>query len=185
MRRWTPSLLTLLYVPLVAGNARADEPAPLPPGPAPAPVAVPSLPGHGEAPVPAVPVPAYLPPVQPQYPYLNAPLYPYPSPNVPVQVGSTMITNQAFYPQEMLYPHDYKSLYPPYYYAQKGWWMWTPFGVKSHDRWELLGTQVKVKYRSEVPIWTGWHAPHKKFFDYDQNWSNPSGSKYHGRHGYH
>lgn len=188
MRRWTPSLLTLLCVPLAMGNARAaDEddapPAPLPgvgvavPG-----VGVPTLPGHGELPTPAVPVPAYLPPVQPGYPYLNAPLYPYPQPNVPVQVGSTLITNQALYPQEMLYPHDYEAMYPPYYYRAKGWWIATPLGVKSQERWELLGTRVKVKYRSAIPFWTGFHAPNNKYFDYDEMWNNPSASKYHRGH---
>lgn len=179
MCRWTPSLLTLLFIPLAAGNAWAqgEAPAPLPP-----PVGVPSLPGHGEVPVAAVPVPAYLPPVQPGYPYLNAPLYPCPQPHVPVQVGSTLITNQALYPQEMLYPHDYQALYPPYYYKQKGWWIATPFGVKSRDNWELLGTKVTVKYRSAIPFWTGFHAPHRKYFDYDENWNNPSATKYSGRH---
>jgi hypothetical protein len=189
MCRWTPSLLTLLMIPL-AGAARAADnvppPAPLPNGVArpvvPGPVGVPTLPGHGEVPVPAVPVPAYLPPVQPGYPYLNAPLYPYPSQNVPVQVGATMITNQAFYPQEMLYPHDYEALYPPYYYRAKGWWLATPLGTRSDERWELLGTRVKVKYRTAVPFWAGWHPPHNKYFDYDENWSNPSASKYPGWH---
>lgn len=187
MRPWT--LLTLLCVPLAMGTARAaddennDAPAPLPAVGVAAPgVGVPTLPGHGELPVPAVPVPAYLPPVQPGYPYLNAPLYPYPQPNVPVQVGATMITNQALYPQEMLYPHDYESLYPPYYYRSKGWWVATPFGTKSQERWELLGTRVKVKYRSAIPFWTGFHAPHNKYFDYDEMWNNPSASKYHDHH---
>jgi hypothetical protein len=192
MCRWTPSLLTLLLIPL-AGVARAADPPPAPlpegvaavpaPGLAPVPgVAVPALPGHGEVPVPAVPVAAFLPPVQPGYPYLNAPLYPYPQPNVPVQVGATMITNQALYPQEMLYPHDYEALYPPYYYRAKGWWVATPFGPRGDEKWELLGTRVKVKYRSAIPFWTGFHPPHRKYFDYDQNWSNPSGTKYPGWH---
>jgi len=214
MRRWTPSLLTLLFVPLAMGTAHAaggispppaplpegtvrvsspirpvdgtdadDAPAPLPGGVAPVPgVAVPSLPGHGELPVGAVAVPAWMPPVQPQYPYLNAPLYPVPQPNIPVQVGSTLITNQALYPQEMLYPHDYESLYPPYYYRSKGWWVATPFGTKSQERWELLGTRVKVKYRSSIPFWTGFHVPHNQYFDWDENWNNPSASKYHSHH---
>lgn len=196
MCRWTPSLLTLLFVPLAMGTVRAAEgmtppPAPLPDGTvrissqiiqtqAIQTQAVATLPGHGELPVGAVPVPAYMPPVQPQYPYLNAPLYPYPQPNVPVQVGSSLITNQAFYPQEMLYPHDYESMYPPYYYRAKGWWVATPFGTRSDERWELLGTKVKVKYRSAIPFWTGFHAPHNKFFDSDDDWDNPAGTMHRG-----
>lgn len=178
MCRWTASLLTLLMMPLAAGVARAAEgaPAPLPPG-----GAVATLPGHGELGTPGV-APGYMPPVQPGYPYLNAPLYPSPQPNVPVQVGSTLITNQAFAPQEMLYPHDYEAMYPPYYYRAKGWWVATPFGPRRQENWELLGTKVKVKYRSAIPFWTGFHAPHRKYFDYDENWSNPSATKYSGRH---
>ncbi|MGC1275324.1 MAG: hypothetical protein WBC44_16580 [Planctomycetaceae bacterium] len=180
MCRWTSSLLTLLMIPLAAGSARAQgeaAPAPLPPA-----QGVPVLPGHGEVPLPAAPVPGYLPPVQSGYPYLNAPLYPYPSQNVPVQVGSTLITNQALYPQEMLYPHDYQALYPPYYHRVKGRWFATPFGVRQDEDWELLGTKVTVKYRSAIPFWSGFHAPHRKYFDYDENWSNPSATKYSGRH---
>ena len=56
------------------------------------------------------------------------------------------------------------------------------FGVKSRDNWELLGTKVTVKYRSAIPFWTGFHTPHRKYFDYDENWNNPSASKYSGRH---
>ncbi|HBN76462.1 MAG TPA: hypothetical protein DD473_11710 [Planctomycetaceae bacterium] len=85
---------------------------------------------------------------QPGYPQLNAPLYPSPQPNTPVYSGGTMISNQAFSPHEMLYPHQYKSLYGPYYYKVKGSWYLTPLGVRSHDRWELQGTEVSVKYRS-------------------------------------
>src|SRR5262245_24404815 len=49
------------------------------------------------------------------YPYLNAPLYPSPQPNVPVQIGSSVYTNQAFAPHEMLYPHTYRAMYPPFF----------------------------------------------------------------------
>jgi len=80
------------------------------------------------------------------YPQLNAALYPSPIQNVPYQVGGTLITNQAFAPHEMLYPHTYKALYPPFYYKVRGGWILTPWGVESHSRWELQGTEVKVEY---------------------------------------
>ncbi len=168
MIRWMPILVAVVSIPLTSGVASAQGPAPVPQH-------------HGEAYQPLAGSPAGLPPVQPGYPYLNAPLYPTPQPNVPVQVGSTLVTNQAFYPQEMLYPHDYMAMYPPYYYRAKGWWMNTPWGPRSHEKWELLGTKVTVKYRSEIPFWTGFHAPHRKFFDADENWSNPSASKVPGK----
>ncbi len=87
------------------------------------------------------------------YVRLGAPLYPSPRPNIPIWSGSTMITNQAFAPHEMLYPHTYKAIYPPFYHKVKGGWIVTPFGVRSHERWELQGTQVQVKYRSHQPGW--------------------------------
>ena len=87
------------------------------------------------------------------YVRLNAPLYPSPRPNIPIWTGSTMITNQAFAPHEMLYPHTYRAIYPPFYHKVKGGWIVTPFGVRSHERWQLQGTQVQVKYRSQQPGW--------------------------------
>lgn len=100
-------------------------------------------------------------PHQPGYVQLGAPLYPSPRPNIPIWTGSTMITNQAFAPHEMLYPHTYRATYPPYYHRVKGGWILTPFGIRSHERWELQGTQVQVKYRSQYPgLFKGaWHPP--------------------------
>jgi hypothetical protein len=88
-------------------------------------------------------------------------MYPSPRPNVPIWAGSTMITSPALAPHEMLYPHSYRALYPPYYHRVKGGWIWTPFGIRSHERWELQGTQVQVNYRSQYPsIFRGaWHPP--------------------------
>ena len=101
-----------------------------------------------------------VPPPMPQrYPQMHAPMYPTPVPNVPVSVGGTMITNQAFAPQEMLYPHEYKSLYPPFYHKVSGKWWWTPCGIESHDKWELQGTEVKVKYRSSFAPFSGFAPP--------------------------
>lgn len=96
------------------------------------------------------------------YPYLGAPLYPSPVQRVPVQVGATVITNQALYPHEMLYPHEYCALYPPFYYRVKGSWIWTPFGIRSHDKWKLQGTQVNVKYRSEYSLFSAFCPPYVK-----------------------
>jgi hypothetical protein len=96
------------------------------------------------------------------YVRLGAPMYPAPQPTVPIWVGSTMITNQAFAPQEMLYPHTYRAIYPPFYHRVTGGWILTPLGVRSHEHWELQGTKVQVKYRSSYPgLLSGscWH-PH-------------------------
>ena len=90
---------------------------------------------------------------------MHAPLYPCPVPNVPTYVGGTTYTNQAFAPHEMLYPHEYKSLYPPFYHKVSGKWWWTPFGMESHDKWELQGTEVKVKYRSSYRWFSGFCPP--------------------------
>lgn len=114
--------------------------------------------------VPAFPVantvqhdkPALAPYVR-MYPQTNAPLYPSPQPNIPYQVGGTIITNQAFAPHEMLYPHDYRAMYAPFYYVVKGQWVVTPWGVRNHERWELQGTQVDVKYRPRAPLFSGFH----------------------------
>ncbi|MEZ6045207.1 MAG: hypothetical protein R3C11_06415 [Planctomycetaceae bacterium] len=84
------------------------------------------------------------------YPYLNAPLYPAPSPYPSARVGTTVITNQAFDPHEMLYAHRYRALYGPYSYKVSGGWMWTPFGIHSDEHWKLQGTMVDVKYHSEI-----------------------------------
>jgi hypothetical protein len=82
------------------------------------------------------------------YPRLNAPLYPSPVQYVPEWTGSTYITNQAFAPHEMLYPHKYRAMYPPFYYKVTGGWVVTPTGVKQKECWKLEGTQVKVNYNA-------------------------------------
>ncbi len=93
------------------------------------------------------------------YPQLNAPLYPAPQPNTPTYVGGTVITNQAFSPHEMLYPHQYKALYGPYYYKVNGHWVLTPKGIRSHDTWKLEGTEVNVKYRSHFRPFSFYFPP--------------------------
>lgn len=94
-----------------------------------------------------------------QYPQLNAPMYPSPVQYTPPWTGGTVVTNQAFAPHEFLYPHDYHAMYPPFYYKVKGGWIVTPFGVRSHEQWKLQGTEVRVKYRSSIPLTAGFIPP--------------------------
>lgn len=91
------------------------------------------------------------------YPRLNAPLYPAPVQSTPPWNGATIVTNQAFAPHEMLYPHEYRALYPPFYYRVKGGWIVTPLGVKQNEVWRLQGTEVKVNYRAH-------RSPFARFF---------------------
>ena len=86
-------------------------------------------------------------------------MYPYPRQNVPHQVGGNVITNQAFYPQEMLYPHEYRAMYPPFYYRVEGHFSMMPFGMWSKERWTLQGTDVRVKYRSHYAPFSGFKPP--------------------------
>lgn len=108
------------------------------------------------------PAPYVAAPQTSEYPQMGAPLYPAPVQNVPSQIGSTIITNQAFAPHEMLYPHEYHAVYPPFYHRVRGSWIWTPFGIRSHDKWELQGTEVKVKYRGNYGLLSGFKAPFNK-----------------------
>ena len=93
------------------------------------------------------------------YPRTSAGLYSSPIPNVPYQVGMTAITNQALYPHEFLYAHQYRAMYPPYYYKVKGGWLATPFGVWSNERWTPIGKEVSVKYRSRISPFAGFSPP--------------------------
>ncbi len=83
----------------------------------------------------------------PCYPQINSALYPCPRPDVPWEVGQTVITNQAFYPHEFLYCHRYKAIYPPFYYENKCGLTSIPFFPKP----PIKGTVVKVKYKSTLP----------------------------------
>jgi hypothetical protein len=120
--------------------------------------------------VPAVPDPYPATAVPPQaygrphpgpnvYPRLNAPMYPCPVQYTPSWNGGTFITNQAFAPHEMTYPHRYHAMYPPFYHKVKGRWIVTPFGVRQHEDWELQGTEVIVNYRAHRPLFSGFHPP--------------------------
>jgi hypothetical protein len=116
---------------------------------------------HHPGPVPA---PNYLPPYAPnimpcQYPQLGASMYPCPVPNVPYQCGGAFITNQAFDPHEMLYPHTYRSIYPPYYYEVHGGWKLFPWGTVQSEQWRLRGTVVTVKYSPSIGLFSGYVPP--------------------------
>ncbi|QDT39615.1 hypothetical protein [Stratiformator vulcanicus] len=161
---------TVLLLPFAVGTSHAANPPALLPG---SQIAQPRnvRPVQFQA-QPPMPVAAPAAASQPGFVYLNAPLYPVPRPDVPIQMGATLLTNQAFHPQEMLYPHDYVAMYPPYYYRAKGGWVVTPWGVRNKETWELQGTKVKVKYRSHAPFWSGITNGNTDYFLWDQNWSN-------------
>lgn len=108
------------------------------------------------APVPAVPMFTPNPTV---YPRLNAPLYPSPVQYAPPWSGVSIVTNQALAPHEMLYPHEYRAMYPPFFYEVKGHWIVTPTGVKQGEMWKVKGTEVKVKYKSHHGLFTKFFFP--------------------------
>jgi hypothetical protein len=93
-------------------------------------------------------------------PRLNAPLYPSPLQSTQPWTGGTIVTNQALAPHEMLYPHQYRAMYPPFYYRVRGGWIWTPFGMRQHEQWKLQGTEVRVNYRSHYAPFSGFHPRH-------------------------
>lgn len=96
---------------------------------------------------------------QGRYPQTGAALYPSPVPGIPQQMGGAAIMHQALHPHEMLYPHEYHAMYPPYYYKVNGRFMLTPFGVWSHEDWKLQGTTVDVKYKSHISPFALFHPP--------------------------
>ena len=152
-RTWIVAAAVLSVVAVSSSDASAQQPSGYPEYLS----AVRYYPGANQA--PAAPQAA-----KPRYPYLGAPMYPCPIQNVPVQVGGTMLTNQAFAPHEMMHPHEYRALYGPFYYRVKGSWWWTPFGMESHDKWELAGTEVRVKYRSKYSLLSGFKKPRNSIF---------------------
>ncbi|MCH2211293.1 MAG: hypothetical protein MK110_08320 [Fuerstiella sp.] len=86
-------------------------------------------------------------------------LYPSPVPGIPQQIGGTAISSQFLNPHEMLYPHHYRAMYPPYSYKVNGKYMVTPFGVWSHEDWNLQGTVVDVKYKSSISPFALFQSP--------------------------
>jgi len=110
------------------------------------------------------------------YVALNAPLYPSPRQDIPIQVGGTRITNPAFAPHEYLYAHDYNALYGPFYHRARGHWVITPWGVRTREKWDLVGTEVKVKYRSKIPFLAGFAPPFNvRNTLFDNEWGNTPG----------
>ena len=90
----------------------------------------------------------------------NAALYPCPRPGIPAYTGGTIITHPALDPHEMLYGHTYKTLHAPYFYKVSVDGFHVPFiGGKTCHRVELIGTQVKVKYRSEYSLFSLFVPP--------------------------
>lgn len=160
MVRRTLPLLTVMLTGVCLNQAMAQVPYPYPPSPAGANGQMVPQPIGRMASHPGPRPGAYRPNVvRGQYPQLGAALYPSPAQNIPAQVGGTVYTNQAFAPHELMHEHEYRAMYPPFYYRVKGNWMLTPFGMESHDRWELMGTEVKVKYSSRIPFKTLFMAP--------------------------
>lgn len=156
------ALIAMTFTPLIAGVVHAGDPGqymgynaypqPLPYAP-PAGPSVTTYPGYA----------AYEAGSTIPYPNLDAALYPCPRPDIPAEVGGTVITNSAMYPHEMLYPHTYKTIYPPFYYKYKRQfglypchllYFRNPFCRKVPV---IRGTEVTVKYRS-------WIAPDALFF---------------------
>ena len=100
------------------------------------------------------------PPLAHRHSQTNAALYPCPRPGIPAYTGGTIITHPALDPHEMLYGHTYKTLYPPYYYKVSVDGFHIPLiGGKTCHRVELIGTQVKVKYRSEYSLFSLFVPP--------------------------
>lgn len=99
------------------------------------------------------------------YPPVHAPLYPCPKPNVPYEVGRTLITNPALAPHEMLYPHTYRALYPPYYYKNTCGLACIPFFPKP----KLRGTEVIVKYKSHHGLF-GYQPPCSREHYHNATW---------------
>ena len=81
---------------------------------------------------------------------VDAALYPSPQPGIPFHVGSTMITNPAFDPHEMLYAHRYRGLYGPFYHKTCRHWILTPFGICKSEKRILMGTEVRVNYKTHI-----------------------------------
>ena len=64
--------------------------------------------------------------------------------------SSTVITNPALAPHEMLYPHRTTGLYGPFYHKTYRGWILTPLGVYKTEKRKLTGTTVDVKYKGYI-----------------------------------
>ncbi len=77
-------------------------------------------------------------------------MYPCPQPHIPTNVGTTVITNQALAPHEMLFAHKYKALYPPFYHKTTRTWCLIPGKLHRTEKRVLTGTMVEVDYKSYI-----------------------------------
>ena len=109
--------------------------------------------------LPSVPAQGYGPVIPGNRPVTQAPLYPAPIQSTPWWNGGAVITNQALAPHEMLYPHQYRAMYGPYFYEVKGHTFWTPIGMRTFENWKLRGTEVEVKYHDHIKLFSGFHPP--------------------------
>lgn len=82
------------------------------------------------------------------YPPINSSLYPSPKADVPREVGWTVYTTPALSPHEMLYAHQYRAMYPPYFYKNTCRLSCLPFVPKPR----LKGTVVTVKYKTHYGL---------------------------------
>ena len=47
--------------------------------------------------------------------------------------------------------------------------------MRTNEKWDLVGTTVKVKYRSHIPFLTGFHGPNRRENFFDNEWANTPG----------
>ncbi len=86
-------------------------------------------------------------------------MYPSPRPGIPMDVGAVMITNPALDPHEMLYAHHYRGLYGPFYHKTYRHWIMTPFGICKSEKRVLMGTEVRVNYKSHISPFSLFFPP--------------------------
>lgn len=106
-----------------------------------------------------VPAPAPVVAGPPGYVRVEGFLYPSPQPGIPLDVGTTMITNPALDPHEMLYAHRYRGLYGPFYHKTHRSWILTPFGIYKNEKRVLIGTEVRVNYKSHISPFSLFFPP--------------------------
>lgn len=90
---------------------------------------------------------------------IDGAMYPAPLPGIPFDVGTTMITNPALDPHEMLYAHRYRGLYGPFYHKTYRHWVMTPFGICKSEKRVLVGTEVRVNYKSHISPFSLFFPP--------------------------
>ncbi len=106
----------------------------------------------------ATPAPVVVGP-PPGFVRVDGAMYPSPQQGIPLDVGSTMITNPAFDPHEMLHAHRYRGLYGPFYHKTHRSWVLTPFGIYKSEKRILMGTEVRVNYKSHISPFSLFFPP--------------------------